>query len=69
MSVVVDASEMGLTGLAYTAGTQVAPGRYRRIDAPGRDVEMAASGPLPASFDGRIALYVKVAPFAAQAAA
>ena len=69
MSVVIDASELGLTGLAYTAGTHVAAGRYRRIDVPGRDVELAQAGPLPASFDGRIALYVKVAPFAAQAAA
>jgi hypothetical protein len=69
MSVVVDASELGLTGLAYTAGTHVAPGRYVRIDAPGRDVELTAAGPLPASFDGRVALYVKIAPFAAQTAA
>ena len=62
MSVVIDASELGLTGLAYTAGTHVVPGRYRRIDAPGRDVELTQPGPLPASFDGRVALYIKVAP-------
>ena len=69
MSVVIDASELGLTGLAYTAGSHVLPGRYRRIDAPGRDVELAVAGTLPASFDGRIAVYVKAAPFAAQTAA
>ena len=69
MSVVIDASELGLIGLAYTAGSHVTPGRYRRIDPPGRDVELTAAGRLPASFDGRVALYVKVAPFAAQAVA
>ena len=69
MSVVIDASELGLTGPTYAAGSHVAPGRYRRIDAPGRDVELTAAGPLPASFDGRVAVYVKVAPFAARTAA
>ena len=69
MSVVIDASELGLTGVAYTAGSRVPAGRYRRVDASGRDVEMAEAGPLPASFDGRVALYVKVAPFEAHAAA
>ena len=69
MSVVIDADEMGLTGLAYTAGSQVPAGTYRRVDAPGRDVELPDVGRLPASFDGRVAIYVKVAPFAAQVAA
>jgi hypothetical protein len=60
---VIDAAELGLTGLAYTAGARVTPGRYRRIDAPGRDIDLTDAGTLPASFDGRIALYVRVAPF------
>jgi hypothetical protein len=57
---VIDASELGLAGLAYTAGAVVPAGRYRRIDAPGRDVELTASGALPPSFDGRVALYLPV---------
>ena len=68
MSVVIDAAEMGLTGLAYMAGAQVPAGTYRRIDAPGRDVELTAPGRLPASFDGRIAIYIKVAPLAVKVA-
>ena len=68
MSVVIDAAEMGLTGLAYQAGAQVPPGTYRRVDAPGRDVELPVGGRLPASFDGRVALYVKVARFMTQVA-
>lgn len=65
---VIDASELGLTGLAYTAGALVPAGRYRRIDAPGRDVEMAAPGALPPSFDGRVALYLPVVPSFARGA-
>jgi hypothetical protein len=57
---VIDASELGLTGLAYTAGAVVPAGRYRRIDAPGRDVELAGPGALPPSFDGRVAVYLPV---------
>jgi hypothetical protein len=65
---VIDASELGLTGLAYTAGATVPAGRYRRIDAPGRDVELAAPGVLPPSFDGRIAVYLPVVPSYARGA-
>ena len=59
---VIDASELGLTGLAYTAGAIVPAGRYRRIDAPGRDVELTDLGPLPPSFDGRVAVYLPIVP-------
>jgi hypothetical protein len=69
MSVGIDAAEIGLNGVAYTAGSRVAPGKYRRVDAPGRDVELPGGGILPASFDGRVAVYVKVTPFSAEAAA
>jgi hypothetical protein len=65
---VIDAAELGLTGLAYTAGARVAPGRYRRIDAPARDIDLSDVGTLPASFDGRVAVYIPVAPFAIKAA-
>jgi hypothetical protein len=61
---VIDAAELGLTGLAYTAGARVAPGRYRRIDAPARDIDLPEGGMLPASFDGRVALYVRLAQLA-----
>jgi hypothetical protein len=65
---VIDAAELGLTGLAYTAGARVTPGRYRRIDAPGRDIDLPDAGILPASFDGRVAVYIPVAPFTIKAA-
>lgn len=69
MSVGIDANEIGLNGVAYTAGSHVAAGKYRRVDAPGRDVDLTGGGMLPASFDGRVAVYLKVTPFSAQAAA
>ena len=58
----MDATEFGLTGSAYVAGSWVPAGRYRRIDAPGRDVQLADAGVLPASLDGRVAIYVPTAP-------
>ena len=65
---VIDASEFGLTGLAYTAGAVVPAGRYRRLDAPGRDVELTVVGALPPSFDGRIAVYLPIVASFAQGA-
>jgi hypothetical protein len=59
---VIDASELGLTGLAYTAGAVVPAGRDRRVDAPGRDVELTVVGVLPPSFDGRVAVYLPLVP-------
>ena len=38
------------------------PGRYRRVDAPGRDVELTVIGALPPSFDGRVAVYLPLVP-------
>jgi hypothetical protein len=43
--------------MLYVAGSRAPAGRYRRLDAPGRDVVLAEPGRLPPSFDGRVALY------------
>ena len=56
----IDATEMGLPGTVHTAGTQVPPGRYRRVDRWGRELELPGGGVLPPSFDGQIALYQRV---------
>ena len=57
----IDASEMGLPGTVHAAGTKVPPGRYRRVDRWGRDLDLPAGGVLPPSFDGQIALYQRLA--------
>ena len=58
---VIDASELGLAGELYTAGSRVPPGRYRRIDGPPREYVFPAGGVLPPSFDGQVALYMPLA--------
>jgi hypothetical protein len=55
--VVIDASEFGLHGELYTAGTRVPPGRYRRVDGGPREFVFPEGGVLPPSFDGQVALY------------
>ena len=57
----IDASEMGLPGTVHAAGTRVPPGRYRRVDRWGRELEFPEGGVLPPSFDGQIALYQRLA--------
>jgi hypothetical protein len=48
-------------GSVYLAGQRVAPGRYRRVEpADGRTIELDRSDVLPASLDGRVAVYVRV---------
>ncbi len=61
----VDGAEIGIAGNLFQAGTFVPAGTYRRVDAPGRDIVLAHPDRLPASFDGRVALYL---PMAARAA-
>ncbi|TAK21813.1 MAG: hypothetical protein EPO26_13655 [Chloroflexota bacterium] len=56
----IDDSEFGTTGPLFAAGTLVPAGKYRRIDMPGREVDLSASGHLPASFDGRVAVYARM---------
>ena len=56
----VDGSEFGMVGPFFAAGTLVPAGKYRRIDMPGREVDLSASGHLPASFDGRVAVYARI---------
>ena len=57
---VIDASEFGLTGDLFTAGSRVPPGRYRRLDASHREYVLPEGGVLPPSFDGQVALYAPV---------
>ena len=48
-------------GRVYLAGQRVAPGRYRRVEpADGRTIELARWDVLPASLDGRVAVYLRV---------
>jgi hypothetical protein len=56
----IDATEFGLPGVLYAAGGLAPAGRYRRIEGDGREVVLTESGRLPASFDGRVALYARV---------
>ena len=56
----IDASEIGLSGMVYTAGTRVPPGRYRRVDRWSREIDLPGGGVLPPSFDGQIALYQRL---------
>jgi hypothetical protein len=58
---VIDASEIGLSGTVHTAGTRVPPGRYRRVDRWSREIVLPEGGVLPPSFDGQIALYQRLA--------
>jgi hypothetical protein len=47
----------------YLAGHGAPPGCYRRVEPPdGRIVELQKSDVLPASLDGRVAVYVRVQP-------
>jgi hypothetical protein len=59
--VVIDASELGMIGELFTAGSRVPPGRYRRVDGSPREFVFPAGGVLPPSFDGQVALYMPVA--------
>jgi hypothetical protein len=55
-----DTREYGVPGIAFTAGTKVPPGRYRRVGGWGREVELPQGGHLPPSFDGQVAIYVQL---------
>jgi len=55
---VIDGAEIGIAGSLFQAGTFVPAGTYRRVDAPGCDVVLERPDRLPASFDGKIALYL-----------
>jgi hypothetical protein len=45
----------------YLAGQRVGPGRYRRVEpADGRTFEIERADTLPASLDGRVAVYVRI---------
>ena len=47
----------------FTAGQDVAPGTYRRVDVlDGRLIDLPHAAALPASLDGRVALYRRVVP-------
>jgi hypothetical protein len=59
---VIDATEVGLTGVLYVAGSYAPPGRYRRVGPITREVDLPEGGRLPASFDGAVALYARVPP-------
>jgi hypothetical protein len=65
----IDASEMGLPGMVFTAGEKVPPGRYRRVEGWGREVVLPRGGVLPPSFDGQVALYLRAAQIAETAVA
>jgi hypothetical protein len=43
----------------YVAGQRVLPGRYRQIDCE-REILLEDEDVLPASFDGRVAVYQRV---------
>jgi len=48
--------------LVYVAGHIAPPGRYRRVDAPaGRTIVLEQPDVLPASLDGRVAVYARLA--------
>ena len=56
----IDGEELGLVERVLVAGTPVGPGRYRRVDGPERVVDLPLGGHLPPSFDGTVALYVRL---------
>ena len=60
----IDATEVGMTGVLYVAGSYAPPGRYRRVGASSREVDLPEGGRLPPSFDGSVALYARVPPTA-----
>jgi hypothetical protein len=46
----------------YVAGHAAPPGRYQRVDAPaGRTIVLDQPDVLPASLDGRVAVYARLA--------
>lgn len=47
------------SGNYYRAGQSPEPGLYRQIDGP-RTVEIRNGEPLPASFDGHVAVYRRI---------
>ncbi len=48
----------------FTPGQVVPAGRYTRVDSlPAREVELSESGRLPASLDGKVALYRRLPDF------
>jgi hypothetical protein len=57
----IDGAEFGLSGVLFEAGKPAPAGRYQRIDRAGRDVELCEAGNLPPSFDGRVAVYARLA--------
>lgn len=57
LSAVVEDVEIGEI---YVAGETVPAGTYRRLDT-GRTLMLAGPDALPASLDGRVACYVRVA--------
>lgn len=62
-----DARDYGVPGIVHTAGTMVPPGRYRRVGGWGREIELPRGGALPPSFDGQVAIYVRLNPAAGAA--
>jgi hypothetical protein len=56
----IDAAEVGLSGVLYVAGRHAPPGRYRRVTGAPREVEVTEGGRLPPSFDGQVALYARL---------
>jgi hypothetical protein len=56
----IDAAEIGLTGVLYVAGRHAPPGRYRRVTGMPREIELLDGGRLPPSFDGQVALYARL---------
>lgn len=61
MTDLTDLMDLGLgNGRIYRPGELVAPGRYTRLEQPSVFVTLDQPGYLPASFDGTVALYVKV---------
>jgi hypothetical protein len=56
----IDAAEIGLSGVLYVAGRHAPPGRYRRVTGAPREVELLEGGRLPPSFDGQVALYARL---------
>lgn len=44
----------------FLAGRRTSPGRYRELST-GRTIDLASEGILPASLDGRVACYIRIA--------
>jgi hypothetical protein len=57
----MDLQRDGAEDELYTAGRSAPAGRYQRVDvAAGRTVVLEREDLLPASFDGRVALYRRI---------